>query len=112
MCNNSLSSQTQNSTWRRIFSRPKRRIRVDGATGERLTVLADESGLGVAKLVADLAAGKPTKAELSERKAAAEAYIRKHFRPDFSAADAEAGEQIWLALPGRSSDAPRGFRAE
>ena len=84
-------------------------IKVDSDVRDRLAVLAAEHGTTTRDFVAQLAAATPTQAELQQRQEQAAAYIRANLRPDFGAADIEAGHQIWDTLPvNRPSNHRRG----
>ena len=73
-------------------------IKVDSAVRDRLALLASEHGMTIRDLVTHLATTTATQQELRERRRAAEAYVTEHLRPDFDAADADAGEQFWQGL--------------
>jgi hypothetical protein len=79
-------------------------IKVDSAVRDRLALLASENGMTIREFVTHLALTTATQQELQERRAAAEAYVIEHLRPDFDAADAEAGERFWQDLEAQATD--------
>ena len=78
-------------------------IKVDSAIRDRLALLAREQGMTIRDLVTHLATTTASQQELRERRAAAEAYVTEHLRPDFDAADTEAGEQFWQELEAKTA---------
>lgn len=73
-------------------------IKVDSSVRDRLAVLAAQRGGSIRDLVAELARATPTREEMTERHAAAAAYLREHLSPDLDDADMALGEQFWSEL--------------
>ena len=69
-------------------------IKVDESTRNRLNLIARDQGKTVKDLVAELAEGTPTSAELQARFEAARDYIRSHLCPELTDDDIEAGQRL------------------
>ncbi|NES13986.1 MULTISPECIES: hypothetical protein [Micromonospora] len=79
-------------------------IKVDAEVRDRLTVLARERGISMRDLVAEFARATPTREELRERAARAEAYLRSRLAPQLDDEDLARAEGVWAAI--ESGDAP------
>ena len=65
---------------------------------DRLAVIARERGMTVRDLVAELANGTPTLAELRLRAAGAADYLRSRVSADLDGDDVTSGEQFWREM--------------
>lgn len=79
-------------------------IKVDSRVRDRLAVLAQERGLSMRDLVAELARATPTRDELRERFVKAEAYVRARLTPGISDEDLRNAADVWAAI--EAGDAP------
>jgi hypothetical protein len=86
-------------------------IKVDSAVRDRLAALATERGLTLRALVTAFAENTPTEQELHERRRAAAAHVRDHFRASLDEADLEAGEAFWRDLESGGQQTEAGPRS-
>jgi hypothetical protein len=73
-------------------------IKVDPAVRDRLLVLAQERGMTMRDLVAEMAGATPTKEELRARYEATKAYCEEHFGVTLTDETHDRAEHIWQEL--------------
>ncbi|MCW3840339.1 hypothetical protein ONA70_09545 [Micromonospora yasonensis] len=73
-------------------------IKVSAEVRDRLAVLARERGVTIRDLVSGLAYATPTRGELGDRAAKAEAYLRSRLAADLAEADLARADAVWVDL--------------